>query len=107
LQNERGVSDARVDWFMACVIFICAVGTFLICYFSFGRTRKKDDQADAASIATITSDTGYIKSSIEGINTKLEKSDERHGQMIERMCGVEASVKSAHKRLDYFEEKEK
>jgi len=86
---------------------ICTVVSSTISYLIWGRAKKKDDQADGASIATITSDTGYIKSSIEGINTKLEKSDERHTQMIERMCGVEASVKSAHKRIDEVIEKEK
>ncbi|MBK5244277.1 MAG: hypothetical protein JJE18_04500 [Eubacteriaceae bacterium] len=92
--------DARLDWFIASVGFICVIGTFLICYFSFGRTKKKDDREEGASIATITSDTGYIKSSLEGINTKLEKSDERHGMMIERMVKVESSTNSAHKRID-------
>lgn len=92
--------DARLDWFIAAVGFVCVIGTFLICYFSFGRTKKKDYQSDAASIATIISDTGYIKASIQGINTKLEKADARHEKIIERIVKVEASTSSAHKRID-------
>lgn len=83
------------------------VGSFIIAYFVYCRTKAKDNKSDGASIATITSDTGYIKSSIDGINTKLEKQDERHGIVIERLCHVESSASSAHKRIDDIVDKEK
>lgn len=92
--------------FAVIVGLICTSGGFLIAWLTFSSTRKKDDKAEGASIATITSDMGYVRSSIEGIDKKLEKQDERHSQLIERMCGVEASVKSAHKRIDEVIEKE-
>lgn len=85
---------------------VCSSGGFLISYFVYGRNKAKDDKADGASVATITSDMGYVKSGIEGINKKLEVQDERHLGVVERLCTVETSAKSAHKRLDDILEKE-
>lgn len=86
---------------------ICTVGGFVIAWLVFGRNKAKDDKAEGASIATITSDMGYIKSSVDGINKKLELQDQRHIDVITRLCNVETSTKSAHKRLDDIVEKEK
>jgi len=96
----------KIDLVVAIGVF-CTVGSLVIAYFLFGREKKKDDQATGASMATITSDMGYVKSGIEGINVKLEKQDERHVQIIERLCNTETSVKAAHKRIDLIKEKEK
>ena len=41
-----------------------------------------------------------MKSGIEGINQKLEKQDERHIQIVERLCNAEMKIDSAHKRID-------
>ena len=95
----------KVDLIVAIGI-ICTVGSFLISYLLFGRAKKKDDKETGASMATITSDMGYVKSGIEGINVKLEKQDERHIQIVERLCNAETSVQAAHKRIDLIEEKE-
>ena len=89
------------------ISIICGLGGFALSYIIFSRSKTKDDKADGASIATITSDMGYVKSSIEGIDRKLEKQDERYQQITERVCTVESSVKSAHKRIDDMIEKEK
>ena len=95
----------KVDLVVAIGVF-CSIGSFLIAYFIFGRSKKQDDKESGASVATITSDIGYVKSGIDGINIKLEKQDDRHIQIIQRVCNVETSVKSAHKRIDSIEEKE-
>lgn len=99
--------EQGINWLSVIISMAVGAGGFALAYFSFVRTRKKDDRADGASVAVITSDIGYVKSGIEGINAKLEKQDERHMAIIERMCNVETSVKSAHKRLDLLEESEK
>jgi len=105
--QEGVVMDVRIDWLVAGIGVFCLIGGFAIAYFTLGRERKKDDKADGASVATITSDMGYVKSGIEGINTKLEKQADQHLEVIQRLSSVETSVKSAHKRLDYIEESEK
>ena len=86
---------------------ICTVAGFLVSYLVYGRNKAKDDKAEGASIATITSDMGYIKSSVDGINKKLEMQDQRHIDVITRLCNVETSAKSAHKRIDDIVDKEK
>ena len=82
---------------------ICTIGGFVVAWLMFGRTKTKDDKAEGASIATITSDMGYIKSSVDGIDKKLEKQADKHIELLERVCDVEASAKQAHKRIDSLE----
>ena len=85
----------------------CGVGGFAISYIISSRNKSKDDKADGASMATITSDMGYVRSGIEGINKKMEVYDARSLAVTERLCNVETSTKSAHKRIDDIVEKEK
>jgi len=92
---EQGIS-----WLGVIIGIIVGVGGFALAYFTFIRNRKKEDMADGASVAIITSDMGYVKSGIEGINAKLERQDERHIQIIERLGKAEMNIESAHKRID-------
>jgi len=82
---------------------ICTVGGFVLARIVYGRNKAKDDKAEGASIATITSDMGYIKSSVDGIDKKLEKQADKHVELIQRVCSVEESAKQAHKRIDSIE----
>lgn len=82
---------------------VCTVGGFVLAWLVFGRNKTKDDKAEGAGIATITSDMGYIKSSVDGIDKKLEKQADKHVELLERVCGVEESAKQAHKRIDGLE----
>ena len=84
---------------------VCTVGGFIFAYLAFKKTQEKDNKEDGGKTAQITSDMGYVKKGIEGINIKLEKQDERHIQIIERICNVETSAKSAHNRIDSIEKK--
>lgn len=98
--------DARIDWLITGLVLFCTLATVVIGYLTYCNGRSKDDKTEGASIATIGSDMGYIKSSIDGLSRTIEKQGEKHLSLVERVCEVEASTKSAHKRLDYFEEKE-
>ena len=82
---------------------LCTVGGFIIAWLVFGRNKTKDDKAEGANIATIISDMGYIKSSVDGINKKLEKQADKHVELLERVCDVESLAKQAHKRIDSLE----
>jgi len=82
---------------------LCSLAGAFISYLVYGRNKTKDDKAEGASIATITSDMGYIKSSVDGIDKKIEKQADKHIELLERVCDVEASAKSAHKRIDSLE----
>ena len=89
--------------FTVLVGLVCTVGSFVLAWLVFSKTQKKEDRAEGASIATITSDMGYIKSSVDGIDKKLEKQADKHTDLLERVCGVEESAKQAHKRIDGLE----
>ena len=39
--------------------------------------------------------------------SQLEKKVEKHNQLVERMCVVEQSTKSAHHRIDGLQDKKK
>ena len=73
-------------------------------YAAFSRNKKKDDTEDGAQGAVIVSELGYIKSSLDDIKRKQERSDEKqaeqHLSVITRLTAVEASAKQAHKRID-------
>jgi len=81
---------------------LLSVGTFFI-----GRmTAKRSEGRDMGQLA---SDMGYLKSGIDDIKRRQaqqEKKEEgRHLEVMTRLTGVEASAKSAHKRIDRLEGK--
>ena len=80
---------------------VCAI---VFGYAAFNRNRKKDDTEEGAQGAVIVSELGYIKSSLDDIKRKQERSDEKqaeqHLSVITRLTAVEASAKQAHKRID-------
>jgi hypothetical protein len=91
------------------VAVIGVIGTICGIYFGYSgykRTERKDNQQAGKESATLFSDIGYIKSGIDDLKRKQEKSDERHIEIITRLTSVEASTKQAHKRIDEIIEKE-
>lgn len=91
------------------VAVIGVIGTVCGIYFGYSgykRTERKDNQQEGKESATLFSDIGYIKSGIDDLKRKQEKSDERHIEIITRLTSVEASTKQAHKRIDEIIEKE-
>lgn len=82
------------------------VGTILFAYLAFRRADKTESKDNGRNAGQIASDMGYVKKGIEDINSKLERGDERHLKLCERVGKVEESAKSAHKRMDRIEGKE-
>ncbi len=80
---------------------ICAV---LFGYVAFNRNRKKDETEEGRNRGAVLTEMGYIKSGIDDIKRKQErqeeKQEEQYIKITERLTGVEASAKQAHKRLD-------
>lgn len=93
----------------AAIAGIGTVCTIIFGYAAFHRNRKKDDVDGGAKNASIMSDLGYIKSSVDDIKRKQEKQDEKqeaqHLEVVSRLTAVEGSVKQAHKRIDTLEKK--
>ena len=82
---------------------ICAVLAVLLSYVTLSRNKSKDDKSDGQQTGIVLTELGYIKGSIDGMNAKLDKQDERFIEIAQRLSAVEASAKQAHKRLDRME----
>lgn len=76
---------------------LCAI---VFGYAAFSRNKRKDDEDGGAKNASIMSDLGYIKASVDDIKRKQEKQDAQHLEVISRLTAVEASAKQAHRRID-------
>jgi hypothetical protein len=69
-------------------------------FLTMRRGQKLDDGTQGREMGQILTEIGYIKSSLDSINKKLEHSDERFAILGERVSKVEAAAASAHKRID-------
>lgn len=71
------------------ISFICLVITF-------SKNIKRSGENDGM----IMSELGYIKATSDDIKKKVEQSEQRHIEMTQKIALLEASVSSAHKRID-------
>lgn len=85
---------------------ICTAVGCLVGYFGFVRNKAKDDKTDGHQDGVILTELGYLKSSMDTMNTKLDKQEDRHVEVMTRLAQVEASAKQAHKRLDKIDQSE-
>lgn len=69
-------------------------------YLAFRRNAYSDTKQIGRESGTVISDLGYIKSSIERIEKRLDNSESKFDGVSTRLARVEESVSSAHKRLD-------
>lgn len=83
---------------------LLSVASALIAAFALYRNIKGDTKQDAGQLTTlivklesIGEDTKEIKADIKDVKTDMDK-------MKEKLTLNEASVKSAHKRIDYLQE---
>ena len=83
---------------LVCTVLGAAVG-----YATFSRNKAKDDRGDGKETGVILTEIGYIKSSVDTVNQKLDRQDERNMEFMSRLSAVEASTKSAHHRIDHLE----
>lgn len=79
------------------VIAFCAL---LFTALSFRRTQTQDSTASAAERATMTADVRYIRTSIDEIKLENRAIQKDIGDLKTKVVEIEASTKSAHKRLD-------
>lgn len=85
---------------LSIVSSICAV---VFAFAAFRRNQKKDDTDEGSSKGTIISELGYIKGGVEDIKAEQREQRKTNTDFIERLVGVEASAKQAHKRIDTLE----
>lgn len=83
---------------------ICAVVTTAVAVVTILATSRKTNKNEGEHSGQISSDLGYLKKGVEDINTKIEKSNEKHYELVEKVGRLDESVKSAHHRIDTLEE---
>jgi uncharacterized coiled-coil DUF342 family protein len=79
------------------VIAFCAL---LFTALSFRRTQNQDTSASATERATMTADVRYIRQSIDEIKLENRAIQKDVGELKTKVAEIDASAKSAHKRLD-------
>ena len=79
-----------------CVPLIALIFTAL----TFKKNADKDTGATAAERATMTANISYIRSSIDEIKLDNKSIQKDVSVISKKLVEVEASAKSAHKRLD-------
>lgn len=76
------------------------ISSIMFGYLAFRRNANTDNKQIGRESGTVISDLGYIKSSIERIEKRLDNSELKFDGFSTRLARVEESVSSAHKRLD-------
>ncbi|MBS4172140.1 hypothetical protein [Bacillus sp. FJAT-49736] len=84
---------------------ICTVIGLIIGLFTFNRNRDKDVRSDASESAVIRTKLDNISSGIDSIRIDIKANERRVSELSERVIRVEESAKSAHKRIDFIENK--
>lgn len=87
----------QTETIITLVLSFCAL---LFTALSFRRTQNQDTSASATERATMTADVRYIRSSIDEIKLENRAIQKDVTDLKTKVVEVEASVKSAHKRLD-------
>lgn len=67
---------------------------------SFRRNEHHDTSAEATERATLAADVKYIRSGIDEMKIENRKMREDVSELTKKVVEIEASAKSAHKRID-------
>lgn len=82
------------------ISLVIAFSALLFTALSFKRTASHDTSASATERATMTADIRYIRTSIDEIKVENRTIRTDLDKLNVKVAEVEASSKSAHKRLD-------
>ena len=85
------------------VSIIAGLAAIVFGYAAFARNKKNDDTEEGKTTGSIMSELGYIKSGVDDVKRKQEKSDETIIGFLRDLTSVQESAKQAHKRIDTLE----
>lgn len=92
-----------LETFLTILTVLASVCAIVFGFAAFRRNQKKDDTDKGSSQGTILSELGFIKGGVEDIKAEQREQRKTNTQIVERLAGVEASAKQAHKRIDTIE----
>lgn len=72
---------------------------------TYARNKRQDNTSEGQRNGEIMSELGYIKSGVDDVKRKQEKSDEIIMGFTRDLVAVTESAKQAHKRIDGLEER--
>ena len=95
---------ANTDIALTIISVLGTVSSILFAFLAFRRNDKKDTKENGKNEGVILSEIGYIKSSIDRMESKLNKVESNYYSMLERIIKVEQNQRALEKRFnDYIE----
>lgn len=85
------------------IALVCTVAGAIISYATFQRNRGNDIRADTREEAETRTKLDYISKGVDDIRIDIRTQQRDIQELKERVIKNEASVKSAHKRIDDIE----
>lgn len=81
------------------------VSSICFAYLAFRRNQHLDTKKDAKTEGVLISDVGYIKSSIDRMEQKLDRVEENYHSLLARIVKVEQAQSALEKRLEHSNQK--
>jgi len=86
--------------FETAISLLVSLAALLFTAMSFRRNAFQDNSSDAADRANMRADLRYIRDSVDEIKLEYKGLQKEMIQLREDIVRIDASVKSAHKRID-------
>ncbi len=80
---------------------IGTISSICFAYLAFRRNEQHDTKKDGKSEGVLMSDIGYIKSSIDRMEGKLDKVEMNYQDLLTRIAKVEEAQSSLEKQLEH------
>ena len=80
---------------------IGTISSVSFAYLAFRRNRTTDTKKNTKTEGVLISDIGYIKSSIDRMEGKLDKVETNYQDLLSRLVRVEEAQSSLEKRLEH------
>lgn len=82
---------------------LCTIGGFVVALITLQRKSNKDIRADTKEEAETKAKLDYISKGVDDIRIDIKAQQRDIQELRERVIKNEASLKSAHKRIDNIE----
>lgn len=89
---------SNTEVILTVISVIGTLSSILFAYLAFRRADRKEDKNAGKNEGILISDLGYIKSSTERIEKRLDKLDNSHTDLHTRVVVLESEVKNLLKR---------
>ena len=87
------------------ITLVCSLLGAVIGYLTFNRNRDKDIKKDTKEEVETKAKLDYISKGVDDIKIDFKVQQREMQEIKERVIKNEASIKSAHKRIDGIEER--